>query len=187
MSGLVRAGYFALDNAIALGSTIGTGLLVWTISREDRITFRRPLVIVDVSKPRPHPPGEAAFYGDPTYVLNIRNTGEAPAINLRIDFSQEIRSASGDPLSKNPVIQDGIAYLGSNQRMSIPLHEYHELQALLYSPVPESQKGAPIVKPYPQLMVTCRYRDLVTRRAYREQYHIPYIPDMYQWTTTEDA
>ncbi len=152
-------------------------LTTWTNleAREDRLTRDRPFVFVDFV-PR------TESQGSPGATLRIRNAGRSPAVDVHIEPSIPLLDRIGSDLLQNPVLREGISFLGSGWSMAIDLHEDTVLDQLYYQAPTYRPGDAP--PPHPPLRVTCRvaYRDGITGRRYSEAFTVELDAQHLGWT-----
>ncbi len=165
----------AVERVVGIASTALTAWLVFEV-HEERLTRDRPFVFVDFV-PR------TESQGSPGATLRIRNTGRSPAVDVHIKPSVPLLDRVGSDLLQNPVLREGISFLGPSWAMAIDLHEDTVLDQL-YDQAPTYRLGE-TPPPHPPLRVTCcvAYRDGITGRRYSETFTVELDVQHLGWTT----
>jgi len=168
--------------AVVLYTTLTAILIIET--REDRLSQRRPYVVVDVDDPSRHAREHA--FGDHDSRLNIRNRGQAAAVDIKVTFDKPLTDVNGKPVVENPTLREGIRYLPPGQTMSLLLEDNFWF-GIGIEAQPWRRPDDPVPPQNPAtIKVTCSYHDPSTARRYAETYDLDVAPFVFGWKVSTD-
>lgn len=168
-------------------SIASVALTAWLVfeGHEDRLTRDRPFVFVDfLSVGLIEGSGAREYQAVHELSLRIRNEGRSPAVDIHIVPTLRLLDRDGSDVLENPVLREGLSFLGPGQAMSTELYE-DTVTDQLYEQAPTYLEGEKPPPPRP-LRVAWRveYREGITGRRYSEAFTVDLNVGHYGWTTS---
>jgi hypothetical protein len=160
-----------------------TALLI-NETREDRLSQRRPLIVVDIDDPAEEEVGRILHRPGPR--LNVRNRGLGAATMIKLGFSERLLDRDEKPLAENPVLRDGIRYLGPGQKLSIALEKNFWFVLGVNAQTPYRSGDPPPPTNPATVCVTSSYSDPSSRRTFHEEFVIDVAPEVFGWSLSDD-
>jgi hypothetical protein len=163
--------------AVLLNSLIA-GLLL-NEAHEERVEQRRPFVVVEIRDPDSSMVG--ATVDRPTPRLYVRNLGNGAATSVRVEFNWKLEDRAGKSLAQNPMLANGIPYLGPGTGLYIYLEKNFWFEIGVFPQIPYQPGTTPPPQQLALVDVTTRYTDLVTKREYSESFKLDAAPEVFGW------
>lgn len=184
----LRWANLGVDNAsatlIAVVLYLPLTALLFVEAREDRLTQRRPYVVVDVDDPSRGGSDVPDSFYEPGPRLNIRNLGQTAAADVKVRFNNTLNSEDGEDVSGNPSLRDGFALIAPGQTWSLPL-EKNFWFGIGIEAQPWFQEGETPPPTQPAtITVSLSYRDATTNRTYRETHRLDVAPFVFGWSSS---